>query len=160
MAIATWSLPDKILISWKPRKYRFSSRHGASNSGMPEEYSISLPGGSDFSMRSYPAPWKGQLLLACGKCRRKLKRGSTDNAVRKLAKSLKRRSKQDQDGFRLRVIEVACLKMCPKGGVCVCTQAQLGCGECSIIRTAADVNALYALCKAEDRKEFAQGHAA
>jgi hypothetical protein len=37
---------------------------------------------------------------------------------------------------------VPCLKMCPKGGVTVCTQAQLALGECSIVRTKEDVEAL------------------
>jgi predicted metal-binding protein len=127
---------------------------------MPEDCPPNPIDPNDVSLRSYPAPWKGQVLLACGKCRRKLKNGSADKEVRKLKKALKRRSKMDEDGVRLRVIEVPCLKMCPKGGVTVCTQAQLGRGECSIVWTAADVDALYAQCKAEGRNEVIEDHAA
>ncbi|HEY0760203.1 MAG TPA: hypothetical protein VGD59_13205 [Acidisarcina sp.] len=101
------------------------------------------------SLRSYPAPWTGQILLACGKCRRKLRRRAGDKAVLKLKKILKRLARRDDDGLRLRVVEVSCLKMCPRGGVTVCTQAQLGVGECSILRDRADVEALYVRARAE-----------
>jgi predicted metal-binding protein len=94
----------------------------------------------------YRIPWKGQLLLACRKCQKKLKRGE---GAAKLSKALKRRARQDEDGLKLRVIEVPCLKMCPKGGITVCTQAQLGRGECSIVRNGADVDSLYQQCKAQ-----------
>jgi hypothetical protein len=101
-------------------------------------------------LRSYAGPWKGQLVLACGKCRRRLRGRDAEDAVLKLKKSLKRRSKRDLGGVPLRVVEVGCLKMCPKDGVTVCTQAQIGRGECSVVRTAADVDALYAQCKSDE----------
>jgi hypothetical protein len=62
---------------------------------------------------------------------------------------LKRRARREEDGPKLRVVEVSCLKMCPKGGITVCTQAQLGRNECSIVRNRADVDSLYQLCKAQ-----------
>jgi hypothetical protein len=96
-------------------------------------------------MQSYPIPWKGQLVLACGKCQKKLKRSKGS----KLSKALKRRARRDQEGLRLRVVEVACLKMCPKGGITVCTQGQVGRNECSIVRNRADVDSLYEQCKAQ-----------
>ena len=89
----------------------------------------------EIAVRSYRAPWKGPLVLVCRKCQRKLKHSGQNNGIAKLAKRLKKRS-------RLHVIQVPCLKMCPKGGVTVCTQTQLACGECSIVRTKADVDAL------------------
>jgi hypothetical protein len=95
------------------------------------------------AMQSYPIPWKGQLVLACGKCQKKLKR----SGGAKLSKALKKRAHQDEDGLKLRVIEVDCLKMCPKGGITVCTQGQLGRNECSIVRNRADVDSLYEQCK-------------
>jgi hypothetical protein len=98
------------------------------------------------TLQAYPIPWKGQVLLACGKCQKKLKR--SDGAA-KLSKALKKRARRDEDGLKLRVIEVSCLKMCPKGGVTVCTQAQLGRNECSIVRNRADVDSLYQQCKAQ-----------
>jgi predicted metal-binding protein len=93
-------------------------------------------------MRSYRAPWKGKLILVCKKCQRKLKHAGKKTGVAKLSKALKKRAKRDPDGLKLHVIEVPCLKLCPKGGVTVCTQRQLGRGECSIIRTGADLDAL------------------
>ena len=90
-------------------------------------------------IRSYRAPWKGQLLLVCRKCQRKLKHQGQKN---RLAKGLKKQARHDDVGTRLHVIQVPCFKMCPKGGVTVCTQAQLALGECSIVRTKQDVEAL------------------
>jgi hypothetical protein len=96
-------------------------------------------------MQSYPIPWRGQLVLACGKCQKKLKRSKGA----KLSKALKRRGRRDQQGIKLRVVEVACLKMCPKGGITVCTQDQVGRNECSIVRNRADVDSLYEQCTAQ-----------
>ncbi len=90
-------------------------------------------------VRSYRAPWKGQLVLVCRKCQRKLKKSS---GIAKVAKGLKKRSRLEGDGSRLHVIQVPCLKMCPKGGVTVCTQSQLARGECSIVRSKEDLEAL------------------
>jgi hypothetical protein len=93
-------------------------------------------------VRSYPAPWKGQLVMVCRKCQNKLKHGGKNNGLAKLKKVLKKRARQSEDGLRLHVVDVSCLKMCPKGGVTVCTQQQLKDEECSIMRTRADVDAL------------------
>ena len=98
------------------------------------------------TLQAYPIPWGGQVVLACRKCQKKLKRS---DGVAKLSKALKKRARRDEDGLKLRVIEVSCLKMCPKGGVTVCTQAQLGRNECSIVRNRADVDSLYQKCKAQ-----------
>lgn len=92
------------------------------------------------SLRSYPGPWEGQIVLACRKCQKKLKHSGKKDGIAKLSKELKKRGRRE--GVALRVIGVSCLKMCPKGGVTVCTQRQLGRGECSIVRTKADVDAL------------------
>lgn len=105
-------------------------------------------------VRTYPAPWKGQLVLVCRKCQSKLKHdGGKKNRLAKLNKALKKRARQGEDGLRLHVVDVSCLKMCPKGGVTVCTQQQLAGNECSIVRTRADVNALLLQC----RESLAQG---
>ena len=76
------------------------------------------------------------------KCQAKLKHGGKKNGLAKLKKALKKRARQDEQGPRLHVVDVSCLKMCPKGGVTVCTQQQLEDEECSIMRTRADVEAL------------------
>jgi predicted metal-binding protein len=98
-------------------------------------------------VRTYPAPWKGQLVMVCRKCQDKLNHGGKKNGLTKLKKALKKRARLDEDGLRLYVVDVSCLKMCPKGGVTVCTQQQLEDEECSIMRTRADVNALLLQCK-------------
>ncbi len=100
-------------------------------------------------LRSYKLPSKGQVLLACGKCQRKLKDGHDPDGLSSLKKLLKRSGKLDVDGTRLQVLKVPCLKMCPKGGVTVCTAGQVKRHECSILRSAEDTAALYAQCKAE-----------
>jgi predicted metal-binding protein len=92
-------------------------------------------------LRTYRAPWKGQIVLVCRKCQKKLQ-GGKKNRIAKLGKELKKQARQEEDGPRLRVIQVSCLKVCPKGGVTVCTQAQLARNECCIVRTKADVDAL------------------
>ena len=95
------------------------------------------------AVRSYQAPWKGELLLVCRKCQKKLKHDGKKNGISKLSKALKRRARHDENAPRLHVLEVPCLKMCPEGGITICTQRQLGRGECSIVRSKADVDALY-----------------
>lgn len=104
------------------------------------------------ALKSYKGPWKGQLLLACGKCQKKLKDDDLEDAhgLAKLKKALKQRSKRDDSDLQLIVIKTQCLKVCPRRGVAVCTQAQVGAGRCSIVRTSTDVDALYAQCKAEE----------
>lgn len=95
-------------------------------------------------LKSYRAPWKGQIVLVCRKCERKMKHAGKRSGLARLGKSLRKRTKHNQEGQRLRVIEVGCMKMCPKGGVTVCTQQQLSRHECCIVRTKADVEALIA----------------
>jgi predicted metal-binding protein len=98
-------------------------------------------------VRAYPAPWKGQLILACRECQKKLKYEGKKSGLAKLRKMLKKRARKDEDGPRLHVVDVSCLKMCPKGGVTVCTQQQLEGNQCAILRTGADVDALLSDCK-------------
>jgi hypothetical protein len=101
-------------------------------------------------MRSYPGPWKGQFLLACGKCQRKLRKSQADDFI-SLKKLLTRERKKHPAGLRLRVLNVPCLKMCPKDAVTVCTPAQVARHECSIVSIPRDVPALYQQCKLESR---------
>lgn len=98
-------------------------------------------------LRSYPARWKGQLLLACAKCQKKLRRDDSVHPLGKLRKAMKLYARQDANHFALRVIETPCLKLCPKDGVTVCTQAQLGRAECLILYTAEQAQQLYIACK-------------
>jgi predicted metal-binding protein len=105
-------------------------------------------------VRSYGVPWKGQLLLVCRKCQKKLKPGGKKQALSKLSKALKKRARHDENAPKLHVIEVSCLNLCPKGGVTVCTQHQLAHGKCSIVRSGADVDALYEQQKAQHSITF------
>jgi hypothetical protein len=107
---------------------------------------------SQSRIRAYPAPWKGQLVMVCRKCQGKLKHGGKKNGLAKLNKVLKKRGRRDEDGPRLHVVDVSCLKMCPKDGVTVCTEHQLEDGECSIMRTKADVDALILQCREDSAR--------
>ena len=113
------------------------------------ELQPSPPSAKELRLRTYPAPWKGQLVLACRKCQKKLRSHDGNGAAAKLKKALKSCAKHDRDSVRIRLVEVPCLKLCPKGAVAVCTQSQLGAGTCSMIRSEDDVQALYTECKAE-----------
>ena len=94
-------------------------------------------------LRNYPAPWKGELVLVCTKCTKKLKKH--DSRFANVRKWFKKRAKLAEDAPTIRVIGVNCVKMCPKGGVTVATQQQLGHepAQVSIIRSEADLEALY-----------------
>ena len=98
---------------------------------------------ADNELRTYPGPWKGQLVLACSKCRKKMKHSNASSPDLNLKKALKKRVKRDGRGLKLRIISVSCLKMCPKDGITVCTQEQLGNNRCAIVRTAKDIDQLY-----------------
>jgi predicted metal-binding protein len=96
-------------------------------------------------LKSYLAPWEGQIILVCQKCQKKIRHSGKKNKLGKLAKDLKKRCRREQNGPRFHVIEVSCLKVCPKGGVTVCPQNLIARNEFSIVRSAADINALFAL---------------
>ena len=105
----------------------------------------------DDKLRSYELPLRGELLLVCGKCQRKLKHGHDPAKLASLKKLLKKQ--RDDDNFSIRLLKVPCLKMCPKGGVTVCTPAQLARHQCSIVRSGEDVALLYEQCRAESLAE-------
>ena len=103
-------------------------------------------------LKSFVGPWtrKGkQLLLACGKCQRKLKDDGDEPGLAKLRKVVKRRARAGELGIEFQVIQTKCLKVCPRKGVAICTQAQLGEGRGSIVRSVGDVDLLLAECAAD-----------
>jgi predicted metal-binding protein len=102
----------------------------------------------DGSLRSYRGPWKGQLVLVCRKCQKKIKHSGTKNKLAKLSKALKKRVRQES-GAEIDTVGVSCLGMCPKGGITVCTGPLLARHECLILRSQDDVNALIEQCAAE-----------
>jgi hypothetical protein len=99
-------------------------------------------------LKSYRIPSRGQFVFACSKCEKKIRHGKPF----KLKKALKREAKKAAEPLRLRVIGLPCLKLCPKNAIAVCTQVQLGTSRCSIVRTTADVAALYAQCVSGEAK--------
>ena len=74
-------------------------------------------------IKSYPPKWKGDLLLACRKCQRKLKGEPGMRALAKLKKTIKRRNRENA-GTVLHVINVPCMDVCPKKGVTICLPGQ------------------------------------
>jgi predicted metal-binding protein len=99
------------------------------------------------NLSSYSARWKGLPLLVCSKCQRKLKH-SSDHPL-KLKKVLKKLAKNDSDRRKLHVLSVSCMKLCPKGGITVCTPQQFSHTPptVTIVYTEADAESLYQLCK-------------
>jgi predicted metal-binding protein len=102
----------------------------------------------DTTLRLYPARWKGQVLLACRTCQKKLKRSKSPAA--KLKKSLGKLARKDPFPTRFHVIPVSCMKLCPGGGVAVCTRDQLQQSPpaLAILRTKEDIGTLYEQCRA------------
>jgi predicted metal-binding protein len=96
-------------------------------------------------LRTYPGPWKGEAVLVCGKCQKKLKHDDGNKKLAKIGKTLRKRAEKRR-GLKIHSIEVGCLKMCPKGGVTACTGVQLARKECSILRSVADVDAFIERC--------------
>ncbi len=100
-------------------------------------------------LRSYRGPWKGQLVLVCRKCRKKIKQSGAKNKLAKLGKTLKKRARRQESDAQIDTVGVSCLGMCPKGGVTVCTGQLLARHECLILRSQDDVDALIQLCAAD-----------
>ena len=71
------------------------------------------------ALKSYPAPCEGEIILACRKCQKKLKRDGNLRDLAKLKKTVKRFNKEHPEQL-LHVINVPCMDLCPKAGVTVC----------------------------------------
>ncbi len=94
-------------------------------------------------LRLYRTPWKGELVLACRKCQKRMKK--REGGLRKIKRWFKARAKEDADAPRIHVIQVPCVKLCPKGGVTIFSDRQLAhspAGVC-IARSEADLEAFY-----------------
>ena len=92
------------------------------------------------ALRIYRTPWKGEAVFACKKCQRKMKKRGGASALIKLKSWFKQRP-----GLPVRVIDIPCVKLCPKGGVTVFTRRQLAHDPpgVSIAWSEADLEALY-----------------
>jgi hypothetical protein len=104
---------------------------------------------SEDKLRSYSGPWKGELVLVCRKCQKKLKHRGGNKKLTKIGKTLDKRARRHDRHLEISAVDVSCLKMCPKDGVTVCTGPQLGRRECSVLRSLGDVDALIDRCAAE-----------
>lgn len=98
-------------------------------------------------LKTYLAPWarkRQRVLLACGKCQRKLRQGEDAYGLGKLKKALKKKARKAGAPMALRVLSVPCLKVCPRDGVTVCTETMLSAGLVAVVRTGRDVAGLHA----------------
>lgn len=92
-------------------------------------------------LKSYPPPWKGQIILACRKCQNKLKESGDLAPLAKLKKTIKMRNKQSA-GAQIHVLSVPCMDLCPKNAVTICNPAQHPL-HLSILRAEGDIDQLY-----------------
>jgi hypothetical protein len=74
-------------------------------------------------LKTYPAPWQGQILLACRKCQKKLKHNKDLEALARLKKTVKRHNRKHPEA-PLHLVPIACTNLCPKDGVTACNPAQ------------------------------------
>jgi hypothetical protein len=95
------------------------------------------------ALKSYPATWQGEIVLACRKCQKKLKRDGSLRDLAKFKKTVKRFNKEHPEQ-RLQLINVPCMDLCPKDGVTVCCPER-DAGQLSILRSGEDLRALLSL---------------
>ncbi len=100
------------------------------------------------ALRLYPAPWKGEVLFACRKCQRRMKKKDGPEALQKVKRWFKargRHQKGPEKRTELRVIDMTCIKLCPGDGVTVFSRGHLAhepAGVC-IARSENDLERLY-----------------
>ena len=104
-------------------------------------------------LKTYAAPWDGQLILACRKCQKKLKGHHGLHALSKLKAAVKRRN-AEHPGQALHVLNVPCMDLCPKDGVTVCDPAETPL-RLSILRSKGDIEKMF--CKPGARKADLRG---
>jgi predicted metal-binding protein len=92
-------------------------------------------------LKTYAASWDGELILACKKCQKKLKRDEDLPGLAKLKKTVKRHNKEHPERL-LHVINVPCMDLCPKDGVTVCCPGR-DAGQLSILRSSDDTHLLF-----------------
>lgn len=96
------------------------------------------------TLRLYHTPWPGEVLFACRKCQRRIKRNNGPAALSKLRSWFKARGRKQQR-TPLRVIDMTCVKLCPNDGVTVFSRRHLAHeppGVC-IARSEDDLETLY-----------------
>jgi Fe-S-cluster-containing hydrogenase component 2 len=79
-------------------------------------------------MKSHPAPWSGEVLLACKRCQKKLRKSKASPEFARMRKWIKDRLRHEPWSAQkpgLHVIEIPCQKICPRNGIVVLRQSQL-----------------------------------
>jgi predicted metal-binding protein len=74
-------------------------------------------------IKSYPARWQGELMLACKKCQKKLKKNDDLASLANLKKTVKERNKRGPATW-LHIVNVPCMDLCPKDAVAICMPAR------------------------------------
>jgi predicted metal-binding protein len=93
------------------------------------------------TLKTYSPTWKGEILLACRKCQRKLKGEHGMRALAKLKKTIKRHNKEHPDAA-LHLVSVPCMDLCPKGAITICFPARQPV-VLSLLRSEDEVEELY-----------------
>jgi hypothetical protein len=96
--------------------------------------------------KTHPTPWDTNLILACRRCQKRLRKSEHPPTFAKLKKWLKARARrEDSRKNPLHLIEIPCQKICPKAGVLVISQPQLATHPAgfSIIRNEAQMESFY-----------------
>jgi ABC-type arginine transport system ATPase subunit len=75
--------------------------------------------------RSYPAPWKGEIILACKRCQKRLRKSRPSARFARLRKWVHAKVRKDKLSAPVHLVEIPCQKICPKNGIVVCNRAQL-----------------------------------
>ena len=93
-------------------------------------------------LKLYPAPWDGQLLLACRKCQKKLKREKRLMELTKIKKAVKALNRQ-QSAEKMHVLNIPCMGLCPKNGVTVFVPSREPPGHLVILQSEGDLERLH-----------------
>lgn len=88
-----------------------------------------------------PTTWQGEVLLACRKCQKKLKRIADLHSLARLKKTVKRLNKV-HPGQPLHLINIGCMDACPKDAVAVCCPSRDP-GHLGILRSERELENLY-----------------
>lgn len=81
-------------------------------------------GKEPLELKDYPTSWRSAVILACRRCQRRLRKQHNPPPFAKLKKWVKKRAGKAPKQATLHVIDVPCLKICPKSAIVVINQAQ------------------------------------
>jgi Fe-S-cluster-containing hydrogenase component 2 len=100
-----------------------------------------MPGSSaNPALHTYSPPWKGELVLACRKCQRRIRKQHGRHPLARIRRWFRKRGKRDPLGSAVHVIDIPCVKLCPRNAVTIITQRQAG---VAVARSEADLERLY-----------------